>query len=184
MLYVPKRIFFTKGVGRHREKLPSFEMALRDAGIAQFNLVKVSSIYPSHCKTVSKTEGLSDTMAGQILPVVMSENATNEPNRLVAATVGVAIPRDRGEFGYLSEQPSCWVPIVRFGHRLGSTKLSRKVNEGSLQLEKLPAEAALHRLDMDDLGAIRARTRSIHRKNSTTWCVSCNDLEGHLESIP
>ena len=27
--YVPKGIFLTKGVGRHREKLSSFELALR-----------------------------------------------------------------------------------------------------------------------------------------------------------
>ena len=39
--YVPKKIFLTKGVGKHREKLSSFEMALRSAGIAQFNLVRV-----------------------------------------------------------------------------------------------------------------------------------------------
>ena len=31
---VPKKMFFTKGVGRHKEYLQSFEMALRDAGIA------------------------------------------------------------------------------------------------------------------------------------------------------
>ena len=34
---VPKRIFFTKGVGKHRERLTSFELALRDAGIAAEN---------------------------------------------------------------------------------------------------------------------------------------------------
>ena len=37
---VPKRIFFTKGVGKHRERLTSFELALRDAGIAAQNLVR------------------------------------------------------------------------------------------------------------------------------------------------
>ncbi|MDP1993484.1 MAG: pyruvoyl-dependent arginine decarboxylase, partial [Syntrophales bacterium] len=31
-LYVPKKMFFTKGVGIHREELHSFELALRDAG--------------------------------------------------------------------------------------------------------------------------------------------------------
>ena len=30
---IPKQIFFTKGVGRHKEYLQSFELALRDAGI-------------------------------------------------------------------------------------------------------------------------------------------------------
>src|ERR1700727_1331818 len=43
---VPKRMFFTKGVGKHRERLTSFELALRDAGIAAQNLVRVSSIFP------------------------------------------------------------------------------------------------------------------------------------------
>ena len=43
---VPKRLFFTKGVGKHKERLTSFELALRDAGIAAQNLVRVSSIFP------------------------------------------------------------------------------------------------------------------------------------------
>ena len=36
---LPKRMFFTKGVGYHRKKLQSFELALRDAGIEMLNLV-------------------------------------------------------------------------------------------------------------------------------------------------
>src|SRR5256712_1851408 len=101
--YVPRKIFLTKGVGKHREKLSSFEMALRSAGIAQFNLVRVSSIFPPHSKLISPQEGLKLTKPGQALYVVMSENATNEPHRLGAASVGVAIPKDRSQYGYLSE---------------------------------------------------------------------------------
>jgi len=103
---VPKRIFLTKGVGKHREKLSSFEMALRSAGIAQFNLVRVSSIFPPHCKLITRQAGEKLLKPGQILYVVMSENATNEPHRLVAASVGVAIPKDRSQYGYLSEHHS------------------------------------------------------------------------------
>jgi arginine decarboxylase len=36
----------------------------------------------------------------------MSEAATREPHRLIAATVGVAIPRDKNTYGYLSEHHS------------------------------------------------------------------------------
>ena len=36
---VPKAVFFTKGVGRNREKLSSFELALRNARIHKYNLV-------------------------------------------------------------------------------------------------------------------------------------------------
>ncbi|MBX6311377.1 MAG: arginine decarboxylase, pyruvoyl-dependent [Isosphaeraceae bacterium] len=102
-MYVPKRVFFTKGVGVHREKLSSFEMALRDAQIACYNLVRVSSIFPPNCEEVAIEEGLPELQPGQIVHVVLSECATAEPNRLIAASVGVAIPRNRSTFGYLSE---------------------------------------------------------------------------------
>ena len=104
--FVTKKIFLTKGVGKHREKLTSFEMALRSAGIAQFNLVRVSSIFPPHCKLITRQAGEKLLKPGQILYVVMSENATNEPHRMVAASVGVAIPKDRSNYGYLSEHHS------------------------------------------------------------------------------
>jgi len=102
-MYVPTKLFFTKGVGTRREKLTSFELALRDARIACYNLVRVSSIFPPNCREISIDEGLKQLEPGQIVHVVMSESATAEPNRLVAASVGVAIPRDRSLFGYLSE---------------------------------------------------------------------------------
>jgi len=105
-LLLPKKAFITKGVGKHKEKLTSFEMALRDAGIAEYNLVKVSSIFPPNCKLISRTNGLKYLNPGQIVHVVMSENATNEPNRLVAATTGIAIPKDPDHHGYISEHHS------------------------------------------------------------------------------
>ena len=104
--FVPQQLFFTKGVGKHREKLPSFELALRAAGIAACNLVRVSSIFPPGCKILSRSEGVQLLSPGQVTFVVMSAAATREPHRLVAATVGVAIPRDPKLFGYLSEHHS------------------------------------------------------------------------------
>lgn len=105
-MFVPQRMFLTKGVGKHREKLTSFEMALRDAGIAQFNLVRVSSIFPPNCKIISKKEGLKELQPGQITFAVISQAESKEPHRLMAASVGVAIPKDRSHYGYLSEHHS------------------------------------------------------------------------------
>jgi len=105
-MFVPERMFFTKGVGKHKEKLASFEMALRDADIAQFNLVRVSSIFPPNCKIVSKDVGLRVLKSGQVLYTVISQAESNEPRRLMAASVGVAIPKDREMYGYLSEHHS------------------------------------------------------------------------------
>ncbi|MEE9614325.1 MAG: arginine decarboxylase, pyruvoyl-dependent [Thermodesulfobacteriota bacterium] len=103
MIYVPKRVFFTRGVGTHKEELQSFELALRDAGIEKFNLVQVSSIFPPGCKVVSKSQGLKKFAPGQIIFCVMSKLSSNEPRRLMAASVGCAIPTDKKLYGYLSE---------------------------------------------------------------------------------
>lgn len=99
-------MFFTKGVGKSKEKLTSFELALRNAGIAEYNLVRVSSIFPPHCKIVTKSEGLKELSPGQIVHCVMSQCETNEPHRLIAASIGLAIPKDRSHYGYLSEHHS------------------------------------------------------------------------------
>ncbi len=100
---VPKRMFFTKGVGRANQKLTAFEAALRHAKIAPYNLVKVSSIYPPNWKIVSREEGIRDLAPGTILYCVMAENAANEPNRLMSAAIGLALPTDKKLYGYLSE---------------------------------------------------------------------------------
>ena len=103
MHIIPKKVFFTKGVGKHRYQLQSFELALRDAGIEKFNLVLVSSILPAGCQIVSREEGLKELKPGQIVFVVMARNATNEPNRMVASSIGCAVPADGSHYGYLSE---------------------------------------------------------------------------------
>jgi arginine decarboxylase len=103
---VPKRLFLTKGVGKHKERLTSFELALRDAGIAAQNLVRVSSIFPPHCKLVARKDGLKYLNPGEVVFAVVAENSTREPHRLVASSIGVAIPADRSTYGYLSEHHS------------------------------------------------------------------------------
>ncbi len=100
---IPTKLFLTKGVGVHKDRLASFELALRDAGIEKCNLVYVSSILPPKCKIVTKDEGLKHLSPGQITFVVMARNETNEPNRLMCAAIGIAVPKDANNYGYLSE---------------------------------------------------------------------------------
>lgn len=100
---VPTRAFLTRGVGTHRDYLASFEDALRDAGIAALNLVTISSIFPPNCKIVSRAQGMKELHDGQVAFAVLSRQSTNEYRRMVAASIGVAVPKDKDNFGYLSE---------------------------------------------------------------------------------
>jgi arginine decarboxylase len=102
-LFKATKIFFTKGVGKHKDYLQSFELALRMAGIEKCNLVSVSSIFPAGCKRISKEEGVKLIEPGQITFCVMARNSTNEPNRLIASSIGVALPKAGDQYGYISE---------------------------------------------------------------------------------
>ncbi len=100
---VPSEAFFTKGVGRHKIKLQSFELALRAAGIEKYNLVRVSSIFPPNCKVVSPKQGIARLQPGQVVHVVLAEAATCEPSRLIGAGIGMAQPSKGHQYGYISE---------------------------------------------------------------------------------
>lgn len=101
--FIPKKIFLTKGVGVHKDRLASFELALRSAGIEKCNLVYVSSILPPNAEVISREKGIRILNPGQITFCVMARNESNEPNRLVSAAIGIAVPKVRNHHGYLSE---------------------------------------------------------------------------------
>jgi len=100
---IPRKVFFTKGMGKHANRLQSFELALRKAGIEKCNLVRVSSILPPECKIISTARGLEQLQPGQVTFVVLSDATTNEPSRLVGAGVGLAQPAEACQYGYISE---------------------------------------------------------------------------------
>jgi len=103
MSLVPKKVFFVSGKGYHKSKLAAFEQALRDAGIEKFNLVSVSSILPPYCIEIKKEDGLKQLRPGQIVYCVLAREDSNEYNRVIASSIGVAKPADKGHYGYLSE---------------------------------------------------------------------------------
>ena len=131
-MLVPGRLFLTRGSGRHREKLISWEMALHDARISCFNLVRVSSIFPPGCKLVGREEGLKALVPGQVVFAVISNNATSEPGRLIAAAIGLATPRDSNRHGYLSEH-----------HSFGETADATGNHAQSLAVQMLSASLGL-----------------------------------------
>ena len=106
--FVPKEIFLTKGIGRHKEKLASFEEALRDAKIAPFKHCACIQYFSSRdAKPSPCPKGLSQLRTGQILHCVISRNTSNEYRRLISASVGLAIPKDNKKtHGYISEHHS------------------------------------------------------------------------------
>ncbi len=105
---LPKEVFFVSGIGRHEDRLMSFELALRNAGIERFNLVPVSSILPPGCVVVEKEEGLRKLHPGEIVFCVMARYTSCEEGKEIFASIGAAIPDSGNINGYIAEHSGEW----------------------------------------------------------------------------
>jgi arginine decarboxylase len=170
-------MFFTKGVGYHHNKLQSFELALRNAGIEKCNMVYVSSIFPSDCKIVSRTAGIEELKPGQITFVVLAREGTNEPNRQVSAAVGLARPNSPHQYGYISEHHAFGETMKKsadFAEDLAATMLA-----STLGIELDPNVAWDERKQVYKVGQNLFVTRSIsqsargHKDGLWTTVIAC-----------
>lgn len=126
-MMVPTKAFLTKGVGFHKNELQSYELALRDSRIEKQNIVSVSSIFPPNCKIIGIEEGVKLLRPGQITFCVMARLTANEYGRMIGASVGIAFPADRNQYGYISECHAYGkeeIEIGDFAEDLASTMLA------------------------------------------------------------
>jgi len=143
---IPRKVFFTSGVGTHPEKLESFEVSLRDAGIEKFNLVTVSSILPPKCEIVTKEEGLKELSPGEIVFCVMSRISSNEPGKTLSTSVGCALPRDISKHGYISEYHAYEESAQDVGEhaiKLAGSMYSTWTNEAPLKTFSIPRSSCV-----------------------------------------
>ena len=184
---VPTHMFLTKGVGIHKEKLTSFEEALRGAGIAYCNLVSVSSILPPDCKIIPRKRGEKLLNPGEITYCVMARTDTNERNRLISSSVGVAIPSGRKDnYGYLSEHHAYGETDEEAGEY--TEDLAAQMLATTLGIEFDPDVAWKEREQVFKMGKDIVRTQNITQSaigkpNLWTTVVACAVFIP-LENIP
>ncbi|MBM3199499.1 arginine decarboxylase, pyruvoyl-dependent [Candidatus Woesearchaeota archaeon] len=155
----PRKIFFTCGVGKAKEKLQSFEHALRNAGIAHFNLVRVSSILPPNCQFTQKSQALEDLKPGQIVFCVMADISTDEPNRLIASSIGLAVPAQKDHYGYISEHHTFGMTEKKAGDY--SEDLAATMLASTLGVQFDPYRAYDERKEQYKMSGKIVKTRSI-----------------------
>jgi arginine decarboxylase len=97
MWKTPTKITLVSGTGEGETFLTAFDRALLDAGIGDFNLIKVSSIVPPNARFVE----LPDIPKGALVPTVYSKIDSAIPGEVISACVGAGIS-DEG-FGLLYE---------------------------------------------------------------------------------
>ena len=149
MNLIPKKIFFTKGVGRHNECLESIELAFRDAMIETYNLVTVSSILPPNCIIVKKEDCIEELNPGQIVFCVMSKISSDELGKTLTSSIGCAIPKDMNMHGYLSEH-----------HEIGMDEL-----DAGVYVEKLARSMYVSRSNIEPIKTMHITKSAIVKKD-------------------
>ncbi len=95
----PQKYFITSGKGNSEYKLVAFDNALIEAGISNYNLVKVSSILPKRCQKQSSM----DLEYGSPLLTAFATVSSDEPGKHLATAVAAGIPKNPDDIGVIME---------------------------------------------------------------------------------
>ncbi|OUJ19040.1 Pyruvoyl-dependent arginine decarboxylase PdaD [Methanonatronarchaeum thermophilum] len=85
MKFKPNKISITSGTGESEHQLNAYDRALKNAGVGDLNLIKVSSILPENCKIKNKPQ----IPPGSFTPSVISKQTTNK-NQVISAAIAIA----------------------------------------------------------------------------------------------
>lgn len=97
-MFYPTNYILVSGFGDDENKLVSFDKALFDAGIANYNLVKVSSIFPIGCVHSS----VINAKPGAVIFSAYGTQSQNKPG-IISSAVGVGIPKRSEDIGVIME---------------------------------------------------------------------------------
>ena len=101
MIEYPTQYLLSSGSGEAPFALVAFDQALISAGLANYNLLKVSSILPAECMEVERLE-LPDG-EGSALLVAYGSISSDTPGDLIASAVAVGIPKEINRVGVIME---------------------------------------------------------------------------------
>lgn len=88
--FVPSMYFLAAGAGDANQELVAFDRALINSGVADVNLVKLSSIVPPYCQRVNPLA----LQPGSFVGVAFAQLKSSKRGQLIASAVAVAHPTD------------------------------------------------------------------------------------------
>lgn len=100
---IAKECCISKGVGISKKGLPSFDKALLEAGVGNYNLVRLSSILPAHCKWIDVRDISQHITEGSLLPTAYSTITSDVEGDFLVSAIGVGIPADPEKVGVIME---------------------------------------------------------------------------------
>ena len=97
--FLPTRYFLTAGFGRGNSELVAFDDALIAAGVADLNLIKLSSILVPGCKKIEKEQ----IYPGYFVGVAFAKNAGTHTGERIASAMAIAHPKKKDRASLIME---------------------------------------------------------------------------------
>ncbi|MCM1126635.1 MAG: arginine decarboxylase, pyruvoyl-dependent [Lachnospiraceae bacterium] len=102
MIFLPKKYIMRTGVGYASHKLGAFDCALIEAGVHDYNLIKVSSILPPDCEK----QNTISLVKGALLPSAFTSIYSNTLGECISAAIAIGIPANKSDVGVIMEHSS------------------------------------------------------------------------------
>lgn len=134
------KIHLATGIGSGPTTLSAFDAALNDAGIANYNLLRLSSVIPPDTEIVKHQNGIDPSVMpggwGDRLYVVMAEQRVQKPNVEAWAGIGWVQEKESGK-GLFVEHEGTSEQAVRSDIKQSLTALmdTRNVDFGEIHME-------------------------------------------------
>ena len=131
-----EKYIITKGSGNSTYEINAFDNALISSGIADYNLVKLSSILPPHCFQVTSV----DLPKGEILHTAYGSFVEDSPKTTISAAVAIALPKDRSLPGVIMEAAGIYSikTVEMMVEEMLQTAMGvRKIKEYTIQKESI-----------------------------------------------
>lgn len=92
------KIYVTWGIGEGETKIIAFDKALYDAGIPNYNLIKLTSIIPKKSEVIIKKLKTNHKEFGKKAYVVLSERYESQKGKKAVAGLGWIVSKEGGIF--------------------------------------------------------------------------------------
>lgn len=99
MIFLPEKFIIRTSIGKCNHRLGAFDDALLQAGVGNYNLIRVSSILPPECSLVDDIT----LSKGALLPSAFASIFSADVGTTISAAVAVGIPQDPTVNGVIME---------------------------------------------------------------------------------
>ncbi len=130
------KIFVTFGIGEGSTKLAAFDRALYDAGIGNYNLIKLSSVIPPGSEVIAKKVNWNEKEIGDKLYVVLGEGYEDREGKEVWVGMGWIREKDIGKGVFMEKAGSTKEEVEKFiKDSLNSLKDYRGEGYGEIEIQ-------------------------------------------------